>query len=329
MTGENTPWRINPGHSWGPVELGMSRDEVKSAVQRGGGTLEEDDEDETYLGSETPWGEFEFDGLSDGLGGRLSRITVFDSSLYFGEEHLEEPTLDAAITAIGHRSFNDTRWTHGESKQPLPEDVDTQLLRCGVLWLISKGIGLEMYRGKVEAVFICRPENVPDSTLGQLTPQQLELATDPQLFRELPPAFKPPSVRQVWFSRLALILFVVFLVVQGYRAYEAETRWSKAEPIEGEIIETLPTGSDFPDAYVVKYEPPGIAPQKVTIRSVFIGGLLPVGKKVEIRYLPEQPQMATTMWEAREHGFVNFIPSFLCGAAIYFAAYALISGLIE
>lgn len=325
MSNENTPWRIEPGRSWGPVELGMSREEVKSAVKRGGGTLEEDDEDETFLGSETPWGEFEFKGAGD----RLSKITVFDSSLNFGEEHLEEPTLDAAITAIGHRSFNDTRWTHGELKQPLPEDADTQLLRSGVLWLISKGIGLEMYRGKVESVYICRPENVPNSPLGQLTPQQLELATDPQLFRELPPAYEPPSHRQVLISRLALLLFVVFLGVQGYRAYEAETRWSKAEPIEGEIIETLPAGSDFPDAYVVRYEPPGVGAQRVTIKSVFIGGLLPVGKKVEIRYLPEQPQRATTIWEAREHGFVDFIPSFLGGAAVYFAAYALISVLIK
>lgn len=325
MTESTTPWRIEPGRSWGPVELGMSRDEVKAAVMRGGGTLEEDEEDHTFLGTETPWGEFEFNAAGD----RLSKITVFDSSLYFGEEHLEEPTLDVAITAIGHRSFNDTRWTHGELKQPLPEDVDTQLLRSGVLWLISKGIGLEMYRGKVESVFICRPEDVPASPLGQLTPQQLELATDPQLFRELPPAYKPPSYRQVWVSRLALLLFVIFIAVQGYRAYEAEMRWSKSEPIEGEIIETLPAGSDFPDAYVVRYEPPDIAPQQVTIRSVFVGGLLPIGKKVEIRYLPEQPHKATTIWEAREHGFVDFIPSILGGAAVYFASFALISVLIK
>lgn len=321
MTSEKLPWQIAPGKSWGPVELGMSRDQTKSAITQSGAELEEDDdEDLSYLETVEPWGDFKFDGPS----GELTQITVLDASLRFGEEDLEEPTLDEAITAIAARSFNDTRWAHRELKQPLPDNADTELLRSGTLWIPSQGIGFEMYRGKVEAVFLCRPQDVPASNLGQLTPAQLELATDPNLFREVTPPSKPQSPAGIWLSRLALLLFLLFVGLQGYRAYLAETRWSGALPVEGEIIETLPVGDKFPDAYIVKYEPPGAGPQQTTIKSQYIGGLLPSGKKVEIRYLPHAPMEATSIWEANEHEFVDFIPSMLAAAAAYLGTYAVI-----
>jgi hypothetical protein len=321
MADETPVWRILPGKAWGPVELGMSHQEAKAAILRAGGELLDDEEDITYLETEEPWGDFEFDGP----GGALSRIIVLDSSLYFGDERLEKPTLDAAITAIGARSFNDTRWTHRDLKHPLPDNADIELLRSGTLWIPSQGIGFEMYRGKVEEVKICRSQDVPDSDLGQLTPHQLELAIDDNPFREaVAPAPKPQSAAGRWVSRFALLLFLLFMGLQCYRAYLAETRWSGAVPIEGEIVQTLPPGDTFPDAYVVKYEPPNHQPQQITVKSQFIGGLLPIGKKVEIRYRPDRPEEATTIWEAREHGFVDFIPSLLALAAVYLAASAVI-----
>lgn len=314
-------WRIIPGKSWGPVELGMSRAVAKAAIESAGGKLEEDDEEDlSYLETNTPWGDFDFAGPN----GELTKITILDASIHLGEEFLEEPTLDAAITAIGARSFNDTRWVHRELKQPLPDDADTILLRNGALWIPSQGIGFEMYRGKVEEVKICRPQDVPASNLGRLTPAQLELATDPNLFREVTPAAKPKSRANRLLSRLALMNFLAILGAQIYRAYLAETRWSGAIPIEGEIVEALPKGDTFPKAYIVKYEPPNGGPQQVTIQSQYIGGIQPVGKKVEIRYLPNQPEKATSFWEAREHGFVDFIPSFLAIAAVYLGAFALL-----
>ena len=155
MSSSETSWRIVPGKSWGPIELGMSRAQAKAALIKAKAELEEDDEDPTYLETATPWGGFYFEGPS----GELTSISIFDAAIAFGEEPLAEPTLDKALTALG--------------------------------------------------------------------------------------------------------------------------------------------------------------------------GLFPVGKKVEIRYLPEQPDQATTIWEAREHGFVDFIPSMLAAGAIYLGAFAVLSVVVR
>jgi hypothetical protein len=325
MTEKIQPWRIVPGRGWGPVELGMTYKQAIATLRAADVEVEEDEEDSTYLGIETPWGEFEFDDSS----GELARIIILDSMLQLGEQILEEPTLDAAISALGAKSFNDTRWTHGELKHPLPEDADKELLRNGTLWLVSLGLGLEMYRGHVESVILRQPKDVPSSALGPLTPQQLELATNPDIFRDLAPVVAPPSVTFIWLSRLALLICVLLLGLQAYRAYLAETRWSGATPIEGEIIETLPEGVDFPDEYIVSYSPPMGEKQQVTIQSKYMGGMKPVGERVEILYLPHKPEQATTIWEAREHGFVDFIPSMLGIGAGFLAALALLSSYVR
>ncbi len=321
MTSNSQPWRILPGKGWGPIEIGMTRNEVLHALRKAKAKVEEEDNDDPdYLDCDAPWGDFHFEGE----GGRLSQINVYESPITFGEP-MEEPTLDAVLTAVGANSFNDTRWVCPKLSDYPPEDADKTLLRLGELWLISTGLGLEMHNGEVGAVYIRREQDAPESTLGPLTPAQLEIVATPELREALRPAhvsgaqlqWGPPSPTYVWLSRLVHFCFVAFLLSQSYRAYQAEIRWKGALPIEGEIVKTLPEGDAFPDAYLIQYTPPEGALQQTRLESKFMGGMRKVGEKVEIRYLPNHPEQATTIWEAHDHPVLDYLLATFYVAAAY------------
>lgn len=321
MNDDARSWKIIPGRGWGPIDLGMTRNEVLHALRKAKAEFDEvDNEDPSFLDCNSPWGDFEFEGE----GNRLSQINVYEAPLSF-DCPLNSPTLDTVLSELGVRSFTDTRWACSQLSQPISEDADKTLLRLGVLWLPSHGLGLEMDNGEVGAVYIRRGNDAPESDLGPLTPRQLEIVATPELREALRPAhvavqrpLGPPSLTYLWVSRCVHLCFVAFLLWQGYRAYQAEMRWKGAMPIEGEIIKTLPEGNAFPDAYLIRYLPPASAPQQIKLESQFVGGLKQAGEKVEIRYLPHQPEQATTIWEARDHPSLDYLLTAIYCSAAYF-----------
>jgi hypothetical protein len=326
MDDQEKPWQIVPTKGWGPVELGMTRAQAQRALKEAGAELEEDEEDDpTYLGVEKPWGDLYFEGAQC----ELSEIVVLDDEFAIGEQTFCEPRLDEVLTAIGARSFNDTKWTHPTLKSPLPPEADKEFLRLGTLWLVSHGIGLELYRGAVDAVKIHRAHDAPTESLGPLTPQQLELATTPDIFEEEVFKPKPDSPAYIWASRAALLALVVALGFQAYRGYLAETYWNGAQEIKGLVVKTLPEGETFPDVYVVEYAPTKDQAYQVDIRTQFAGGLFKTGENIDLIYLPEAPTQATTLSEARSSGFPDFIPAMLGMGAVYMLVLAVCSATLR
>src|SRR5262245_35104823 len=121
MNDQKNPWRIEPTKGWGPVELGMTRERAQQALKDAGAELEdEDEEDPSFLGLDAPWGDLHFEGSQ----GELSQILVLDEAFAIGDQTFREPRLDEVLTAIGARSFNDTRWKHPTLKPPLPPEAD-------------------------------------------------------------------------------------------------------------------------------------------------------------------------------------------------------------
>lgn len=320
-------WPLLPKVGWGPLRFGMKRKDAISAIEKHGSKVDPDDledPDPTYVEIVEPWGVLHFDEQHDSL----ERIEVFEEQICIGEECYSDPTLDVALTALGARSFNDARWTHKTLKPPLPEDADLQLLRGGILWIQSLGVGLELQNGRVDSYRLRRPHVPVDGDLGPLTPQQLELATSPDVLdpKDNLPENKSGSRRIL---RMVLLSMVVLIAVELYQGYLAATRWREAQPAMGEVVRLLPEGSESPQHYVVAFSPDDEIKYEIEIAVGDSPRTLQPGDEIKLVYQPDSPHQATTEYAASRSGFIERVPMIVAIGVFYCALAAFLAFILR
>jgi hypothetical protein len=95
-------------------------------------------------------------------------------------------------------------------------------------------------------------------------------------------------------------------VWQGFRY---QVRWNAAPVVEGNVIDVKPPPPDpFPDEYTVEYADQAGNPYQALLKRNDVYVAPKIGEKIEIRYLPEQPDQPLGPARYRDAAFVKFVP---------------------
>jgi len=344
-------WPIEPGKGIGVLALGATREEVLRRLADLGFELVEDEDGPRWAYIEEMDADVTF---SEGSYPVVEEIAISDDRARLGPiELIDEPVLK--IIDLLRVADDDTLWTLRSDRysvppsagDPLPDSLDEQqsstrpiekLLSEGCLWIRSFGLGLELVYGDVLTVRLRQPDDIPQPSYGSLTFEQRELAARPDLTSRLIGSTTSPSSsgstpRQS--SRFQLLAGFGLMIAMGliiWRAIDYQRRWNNAPTVDAVVIGVTPPPPDpFPDFFTLAYEDQQGQRHQAVLHHSEIFSLSKIGDKVEIQYLPEEPDRPLGPWGARSAALDEYIPWGIgvIGAYIVLQFVVAIAGLIS
>jgi hypothetical protein len=325
---KETICEIIPGVGWGNVKLGDSAEQVHEALQTAGLAYEN-----SYDGFE-----WELDEPScvltfaAGEPKRLVQIACGDfSTLVYGARVVGLP-LPPALVNLGLTSFDDTLWSFvdydvefkrgvmiDDAERPRQATTE-ELLNGGTLWVLSLGLGLSCYRGRVDSLLVRDPAHVPRVGCGSITPEVITFASDPQTYHKLAPPEPQPTIRAPRVapqpvSRTVKILLalvgVVLMVIPIYLVYTEMQRWSHAVSVVGKVVAVEP--EMFPDIITFEYPLPNQELARVEVKFNYTN-VRQIGEEAELLYLPDNPHRAITRIALGDAMWDTYSPMWLFGS---------------
>lgn len=306
-------WKVDLGHGIGPLELGVERSILLARLAELQIEVETDDEEPTWVYLPEIDTELTF---GPDQPQRLLQIEVDDSWVRFGtlpvlgepvhkivdllqvppSETLWRPNNDPALRSPGHDA-------------PVESATDEQLLDSGTLWITTLGLGLNLWRGDVDALFLRQPQDSPRKGVGQFSPQHAELSRNGSLRqqRETPTSGEPPP--KSWYQTLYRIGFFALVLLVGWRAVVYQQRWNTAATTEGTIVAVRPPAPDpFPVEFTVAYQDQQGKPHQAVFDLADVNTGRKVGDKVDVRYLADEPDVAMGLASSRDAIIIMFLP---------------------
>ncbi len=326
-------WPIVPEQGWGPLKLGERLTSIKKTFSEANIEFSVDDDFEIYLFGHTCTLFFEPKDEN-----RLVQIVIGDESQTLNDEQIVGVPLDEVLTIIHLRNYQETSWATSDvnfdlfldsdkpDKNAKPRVVaDTDLLDDCTLWLKELGVGLSLDEGKVETLALRRKDLIPKSEIGPLTAAQMEILSDPEFEKKLANArtYSATSTAQKtgdWLGMISTLLLpfsIAFLAYLGWNFYSNWQAWNNAIPVKGLVTQVLPEEAMFKEFIVAEYDVPGSGKKTTTIQWTFAPGS-EVGKEIELVYLPNNPDKAMTIVQAKDEALLGGLPPrvFVIGAAI-------------
>ncbi len=326
-------WPIVPGHGWGPVLLGEKLPDLKKILTEAKVSFEAEDDSQLYLFGDTSCLFFEEGGEQ-----RLVQIAIGDESQTLNGEQIIDIPLDEALSVTHLKNYDETSWSTSDlyfdlfstkdsptTKKKPRAIADNVLLDNCTLWLTELGIGMSLDEGKVETLALRRKDLIPKPTVGPLTSAQLKILSDPKFEKRLASErkFTASSSTQNptdWIGTISTILLpfaIAFLGYLGWNVYSHWQAWNHAIPTTGIVTQILPEEGPFKDFVVAEYDVPGLG-KKTTSILWTQAPASEVGKEIKLAYLPNDPDKAKTIYQAKSEALLGGIPSnlFIVGAAI-------------
>ena len=323
-------WKVEPGFGLGVFRLGMSREEVLQVLK-----------------------EQNFETCEDDLEDYELYVVEMDVTLFFGEqspyplllieaedERVRFGTL-VVLWDYPHNIFNtiaetDTLWCDDFSlicdpnarPSETKELSDEELLNRGTLWITSLGVGFNLSRGRIVALYLCDPANLPQNGNGGFTGAQRHLSEKMQLASFKAPASKTHPLESL--VKLGLLIAAVLVAAFfGKRAWDEQQRWDNAPEVEADVVSVWPPPPEpFPERYQLSYKDHFGAPHEVELGQNDVYGMPQVGQKISLRYLLESPQTVKGPAKLHDIGFDKFVPYLLGTVAVYFVLHFMSDWLI-
>ncbi len=328
---DDDDWQIVPGRGMGPLELDLDRESILERLTTAEVEYEAPDDEPTTLDMED--GDLALT-LSADEPHRLLQILVSDDrALVNGKPVIDRPLIDL-IDEWGV-STDDTLWRHdpshnddlrGDVEAPREPVSDRQLLINGTLWIRSYGIGLELFRGNVEQLFVRMPEHVPSHGSGSLTERQRELLSHNDLSKALEPP-KPPGAKLLGAMQTLLTMTcVVTIAAIAWQGAQFQQRWNNALKVEGTVVAVNPPPPVFwPDELTVEYADETGKTHQVVWKPADVYVTNAVGQKVDVHYLPEAPDKPLGPTRVHDAAFLVYVPYGIATMAVYLVLLVLLN----
>jgi hypothetical protein len=243
----------------------------------------------------------------------LCRIDVSDERLRFG-----------SLPVIGKRAYEivglfkvprkETLWCSIDPEIKRSEFVEGDqasrsraLLHHGTIWITGHGLGLTLSDGLVATVHLCDPSHSPRDGHGTWTKEQQRLSE----VREIPvaslPISKPlRSSAATGFIHLALF---VSLGVLAWRAIQLQQRWNAAPEVPAVVVAlNPPPPSVLPNTITVLFKELSGTEHRQALGFMQFEQTPKMGEEVQVRYLPESPDMVLGPVACRSVGIDMAIP---------------------
>lgn len=318
-------WKVELGHGMGPLELGIERSVILARLLEMKVEVEADEDDPTWAYLDEIDTQLTF---SDGPQQRLVQIEVDDDRVRFGTlPVLGEPIHK--IVELLQIPPAETLWRPGVDPGlnmpgqdvPLTETkTDDELLQSGTLWITTLGLGLNLWRGDVDAMFLRQPQDSPRTGLGQFSPEQVELMQSGGPRQKQATAPEEASQPSSWYRTCYRWAFFLMFIFLGWQAFRYQQRWNAAPTTEGTIVAVKPPPPDvFPVEFTVAYQDQQGKEHQALFNLADVNNGRKVGDKVDVRYLADEPDVAMGLASSRDAVIIKFIP-WAVGLAIAFIA---------
>lgn len=328
---DDDDWKIVPGRGIGPLELDLDREAIIDRLTTAEIEFEAPEDEPTSLDLED--GDLALT-LADEEPHRLIQILVADDRALVNDK----PVIDRPVIEVIDEwgvSSDDTLWRYdpshnddprGRVDEPREPISDRQLLTNGTLWILSYGIGLELYRGGVEQIILRMPDHVPAHGSGQLTERQRELLGQEDLDKALAPP-KPAGSRLFRaMQTLLTITCVVTIAAIAWQGAVFQQRWNNAVKAEGTVIAVNPPPPVFwPNELTVEYADETGATHQVVWKPADVYVTNAVGQKVDVHYLAEAPDKPLGPARVRDAAFLVYVPYGIATMVIYLVLTVLLN----
>ncbi len=329
---EDDDWNIIPGRGMGPLELDLDRDSILERLTAADIVVHAPDDEPNSIELED--GDLALT-LTDEEPHRLIQILVSDDRAVVNGKPVIDRRLIEVLDEWGI-STEDTLWRHDPSHNDDPRGAmdaptqpvsERQLLINGTLWVRSYGIGLELFRGEVEQLFVRLPEHVPARGLGPLTEPQRDLLSQPDLSAALEPPKPPRSSLVGAMQTLLTIACVVTVGVIAWQGTQFQQRWNNAIPVDGTVVAVNPPPPAFwPDELTVEYTDGAGKTHQVVWNPADVYTTNAVGQTVKVHYLPEAPDKPLGPARVRDAAFLVYVPYGIGAVAIYLMLTVMLHG---
>ncbi len=241
----------------------------------------------------------------------LERIEVEDERLRFG-----------SLSVIGRRaheivrlfkvSRKETLWCSNETNMEnlIPATLQDRtaqsrkLLASGTLWITSLGLGLTLRDGLIAKVHLCDPIHSPNIGNGSWTKEQQLLSE----VREMPAeAITTTQNKRISvLSSLTHLSLVVSIGLLMWWGIALQRRWNEAPDVPAVVVAMEP--AVLPNIITLSFnDSKGVERrQSLGHRQFYMSPN--IGDEVNIRYLPEAPEMVLGPFGYRDIGFDTAFP---------------------
>ena len=307
-------WSVVLGQSVGPVELGLPRDALLQRLEKAKLDFEADDIDPEHVFILDMEAQLTLRGEGTL---RLVQIAVNDEQVRFGSEPVIGRRLHE-ITKLLQVNTEETIWRidddpddslpspDQEQQYPVPE---LELLLRGTLWIRPLGLGLSLWQGRIREVYLRQPEQTPSVGIGKLSQQQLVLSEQTDFAAELDKTHQAASRLRRWFRLVTGIAFFGLIGWVVMQAAQYQRRWQEAPKVEAEVVAIRPDAADtIATEFVVTYRDNNDIERQANLGLADVYVPKAVGEKVEVRYLPEEPDRPLGPGRVHDAAFVRFFP---------------------
>lgn len=322
-------WSVELGVGMGPLVLGRPRNEILEILQKH--LRNEVDSKELDDIFELDDNEIYIDAIETNLvfssdsPPSLKRLDVAEDRVTFGSmEVLGKPLHE--IVALLNIPASETLWcdfydddeqVQAANKKSAPKS-DHLLLVAGTLWITSLGLGLTVYRGKVDSIHLCTPDDSPRYGTGTWNDQQKELSEagfeSTSTLKNATKAAAPEHIL-IRLMFLAMVIAIGSVIWKGVRIQQ---EWDREPDVQATVVaKDPPPPAPFPDTYTVSYSDGKGVARQATFRAVDVYGVPEVGAEIPIRFLPSAPDKPLTHVHLEDVGFDYAIPRCIAIGAIY------------
>jgi hypothetical protein len=255
----------------------------------------------------------------------LHRIDVNDERIRFGGLPVIGKRVHE-ILGIFKASRKETLWsidgaTDGVSRRDShahqsndPAASNRQLLASGTLWITSLGLGMTLRDGLIATVHLCAPADSPSVGVGSWTKEQQRLSE----VREMPMVsgathsgtilnqtkFRELMIRSVMF--LALLVSIGFVIGWGVRLQRS---WDARPDMPAVVVAVdPPPPAFFPDKITVNFTDASGAERRETLDHTQFLTTPHLGDEVNIKFLPDSPEIVLGPVGYRDVGFNTAFP---------------------
>lgn len=328
---EDDDWQIVLGRGMGPLELDLDRESIVERLDAAEIEFDGPKEDPTYLELED--GDLELTFEEEEPHRLLQIIASDDRTLVNGQ-----PVIDRRVQEVIDEwgiAADDTLWRlepaynddpRGSVEPPPTPVTDRELIINGTLWVKSYGVGLKVYRGEVEQIAIRMPIHVPAYGSGPLTDAQREILCQ----AELPNAFDAPTSAKKtlvgWLQTLLTVVCVIAIGIIAWQGVQFQQRWNNATMVEGTVVAVdPPPPATWPDTLTVEYADGDGKTHQVVWKPADVYTTREIGEKVQVHYLPEEPDKPMGPARVRDAAFLVYVPYGIAAAAIYLVLTVLLN----
>lgn len=316
-------WNLKPGHGMGPLELDLDREAILQRLRQSKIALDLDPADPTNIEFVDDEIILTFDAEDPH---RLLQIEVTDDRVRVNGQPV--------INQRPHRLLDqweipdrETLWRRDPARndpvtgavEPAVDSLnDQQRLINGTLWVLTYGIGLQLYRGDVESLLVRLPQHVPTHGSGPLTDRQRGLLDQSDLDDALEPPPPPGASLIAWLQRLLTLAAVIIVGVIFWQGVQFQQRWNNAIKVEGTVVAVQPPPPQFwPDELTVEYADQTGKTHQVVWKPADVYVTNAVGQTVDVHYLPEAPDQPLGPTRVRDAAFLVYLPYGIAVGVIY------------